>query len=198
MVKKWYTDNKDRDLRYDYNLKESSIVLDLGGYEGQWASDIFSRYACQIIVFEPIDSYAVKIQKRFSSNNKIEVCKYGLGASSRSETINIAADGSSVFSKVQNISGVEKIQILDVKEWIEERGFGHIDLVKINIEGGEYELLERLIELNLVGIIDNIQVQFHAVADDSELRMDTIQRKLSETHQLSYQYKFVWENWSIK
>ena len=38
---------------------------------------------------------------------------------------------------------------------------GKIDLLKINIEGGEYEVLENLIENDLIKNIDNIQIQFH-------------------------------------
>ena len=34
-------------------------------------------------------------------------------------------------------------------------------LMKINIEGGEFELLERLLETRLISRIENIQVQFH-------------------------------------
>ena len=35
-------------LRLDYNLNENSVVFDLGGYEVQWASDIFSKYLSSI------------------------------------------------------------------------------------------------------------------------------------------------------
>ena len=40
----WFKDNGDKTHRLNYNLNEKSIVFDLGGYEGQWASDIFSKY----------------------------------------------------------------------------------------------------------------------------------------------------------
>ena len=49
----WFQNNGDKTLRLNYPLTDKSIVLDLGGYEGQWASDIFSRYCCFIHVFEP-------------------------------------------------------------------------------------------------------------------------------------------------
>ena len=40
-VAPWLADNGDKTYRLDYNLNENSVVFDLGGYEGQWASDIF-------------------------------------------------------------------------------------------------------------------------------------------------------------
>ena len=67
--------------------------------------------------------------------------------------------------------------------------------MKINIEGGEYDLLDRLITTGLVGKIDNIQVQFHEFVPNAKERMQNIQKKLSKTHTPTYQYEFIWENW---
>jgi len=195
MVRKWWADGGDYELRFDYNLNEESLVLDLGGYEGQWASDLYSRYRCNIYVFEPVGSFAKRIKERFHKNSQIEVFQYGLGGSSRAETIHICADGSSLF---RNSHDCEEINIIDIKEWIEGKGFKQINLIKINIEGGEYELLERLIATHLIEMIDNIQVQFHNISDNSCSRMERIQQELRKTHRPIYQYKFVWENWTRK
>jgi len=69
----WFRDQGDKNLRLNYDLDENSMVFDLGGYEGQWASDIFSMYCCSIHVFEPVEEFADKIIKRFSKNKKIIV-----------------------------------------------------------------------------------------------------------------------------
>jgi FkbM family methyltransferase len=195
MVQKWYADGGDYGLRFNYDLGSDSVVLDFGGFEGQWASDLFSRYQCRIYVFEPVNRFAQEITDRFSKNEQIEVFPYGLGGSSRTEKIFISGNGSSVFGASAD---QEKIQIVDAKDWIQERGLGEIALAKLNIEGGEYELLDRLIETGLIKNIKDIQVQFHDVADDSRSRMAKIQQELSKTHQPTYQYEFVWENWTRK
>ena len=70
--------------------------------------------------------------------------------------------------------------------------------MKINIEGAEYDLVEHLIDTKLVEIIRNIQVQFHDFVPNAESRMRKIQEKLRITHSISYQYRFVWENWALK
>ena len=57
MVALWFRDCGDQTKRLDYDLDENSVVFDLGGYEGQWASDIFSRYCCTVYVFEPVKPY---------------------------------------------------------------------------------------------------------------------------------------------
>ena len=67
--------------------------------------------------------------------------------------------------------------------------------MKINIEGGEYELLDRLLDTGLINIIDNLQVQFHDHVDGAIGRMQRIQSRLGTKFNLTYQVPFVWENW---
>ena len=197
MVEKWWADGGDYALRFHYDLDENSMVLDLGGYEGQWASDLFGRYRCSIFIFEPVTSFANRISKRFNKNDKIQVLPYGLGSNSRFDKIRISADASSIFGKSGRL---EKIEIVDVKDWLEKNltDNQHIDLMKINIEGGEYELLDRLIETQLINFVENVQVQFHQISPNSLSHMQRIQADLMKTHKPTYQYKFVWENWTRK
>jgi hypothetical protein len=41
-------------------------------------------------------------------------------------------------------------------------------------------------------------VQFHDFVPNAEPRMRQIQQALAETHELTYAYPFVWENWRRK
>ena len=193
MFRKWCTDGGDEKLRFDYNLNKNSLVVDLGGYQGQWASDIFSRYLCNVLVFEPVSEFAKQIKTRFSKNSEIKVFQYGLGGSTRDVSISLCGTGSSVF---RNSTEKENVTIVDVYDWFSSNRIEAIDLMKINIEGGEYELLERMIETGLISEIGDLQIQFHNIALDSENRMLAIQGALEKTHGLTYQYKFVWENWT--
>ncbi len=192
MIRKWRDDGGDQRLRFDYKLERNSLVMDLGGYQGQWASDLYSRYRCRILIFEPVRSFSSKISDRFRENENIQVFTYGLGATSRTEAIFLHGAGSSTFRKR---SHTENIQIIDVGEWLKQNSIDSVQLMKINIEGGEFELLERLIETQLIGCIENIQVQFHNVALNSSSRMKSIQQGMSRTHHPIYQYRFVWESW---
>ena len=70
--------------------------------------------------------------------------------------------------------------------------------MKINIEGGEYDLLEHFLESGFIKNINNIQIQFHDFIPNAEERMKKIQYELEKTHSLTYQYPFVWENWQRK
>jgi len=192
MLQKWYEDGGDARFRYDYDLDGDSFVMDLGGFEGDWADKIHSRYGCRVTVFEPVAAFAETIRERFESNDDIGVFQYGLGGSSRTEMIYLHGAGTSTFRKRARGEG---IRIVDVEQWFEEHGVDHVQLMKINIEGGEFELLERLLDTGSISRIENVQVQFHNIAVGSTRRMERIQEGMKSTHEPTYQYKFVWENW---
>lgn len=192
-VVQWFKDEGDKTHRLNYNLDENSLVWDLGGYEGQWASDIYGKYSSSIMIFEPYIPYANNIKHRFEPNKKIQIFAFGLGARTEKLGFSVLDNSSSLFA---NGPKNETIDIVSVVDFIKERNITSVDLVKINIEGGEYDFLEKLIESGLIGIFKNIQVQFHDfIIDNAQQRMNNIQKAISLTHKLTYQYEFVWENW---
>ena len=74
----------------------------------------------------------------------------------------------SVWKKFDNGS-VELIKLLDIVQFITEKGIQRIDLMKINIEGEEFNLLPRLLDSPLVQICRNLQIQFHDFVENSEI-----------------------------
>jgi len=172
------------------------VVLDVGGFEGQWASDIFGMYLCNVHVFEPVREHFESISRRFQRNKSIHIYPFGLGASHRKESIAVAGDASS-FMRAQ-ANEAELVEIVAASEFFDERFPGMIDLMKINIEGAEYELLEHLIGHGIIARLKNVQVQFHDFVPHAVERMREIQKVLGVTHKLTYQYPFIWENWRIK
>ena len=192
-LRRWYSDDVDDERRYDYDLGSDSLVIDLGGYKGQWASDIYARYNCRILVFEPVKSFADKIAKRFAHNPRVKVFRVALGANRRQGIIGLNNDGSSVY---RDAPTKDVIQFEDVTEFFAQHNIDSADLMKVNIEGGEYELLPRMIETGLIKTIRHLQIQFHDIEFGSETRMKEICAELSKTHKPTYQYKFVWESWT--
>lgn len=190
----WVQARGDKTLRLDYELEPDSVVLDVGGFEGQWASDIYARYRCKIHVFEPVPEFADFIEKRFEKNPHITVHRYGLGARSRKQDISVEGDRSSVFKPGAGTT----VQLIDATAAFTELGLRSVDLIKINIEGGEYELLDHLSTQGLLRSIRHIQVQFHDFVPDAREEMQRTRKLLARTHEPMYQYPFVWEGWSIR
>lgn len=186
---------EEKSLRYHYDLNENSLVFDVGGYEGQWSSDIFSMYCCKIFCFEPVSLYAKNISLRYQQNPKISIFPFGLGRRNETTYISVNKDSSSVF---KNNNCTEKINIIQISEFLKERNIDNIDLIKINIEGGEYDLLEDLLVSDYIRKLRNIQVQFHDFVKNAKERMNKLQAEISKTHYLTYQFEFIWENWKLK
>jgi FkbM family methyltransferase len=195
MVAKWNADGGDECFRFDYPLTAGSFVLDLGGYQGQWAADLYARHRCRIAVFEPVARFAADIRARFAGNPDVAVYDLGLGGTSRTETLQLRGAGSSTHRRG---GAAETIRIVDADAWLAEHDVAAVALMKINTEGGEFELLERLLDTGRITTIGDIQVQFHDVVRDSAARMEAIQARLRATHEPTYQYRFVWENWRRK
>jgi hypothetical protein len=181
-LKKWAEENRKRDLRLDYpELSSDSIVIDLGGYKGQWTSDIFAKYLCKLYTFEPHPVFYNNILQRFKHNKNVKVYNFGLSSAETKVQFSTEADATSQFIKGGQSEGIKEV-----------------DLMKINIEGGEYDLLEHLISTGWIKNIKQLQIQFHHFIPDAEKRMKSIQDALGSTHDTTYIYKFFWENWRRK
>jgi FkbM family methyltransferase len=182
--------------RYQYDgLDSSSVILDLGGYQGDFAAELFSRYLSKIHVFEPYKPYAKDIATRFKSNPQIETYDYGLSNVDEVQLINIDGESSSIY---KNNTAQAEIQLKNIVDALAKIKIENIDLIKINIEGSEYDLLDFIIESDLIQKIDNLQIQFHDFVPNAVERMREIQERLSITHYPTYQYDFIWENWKRK
>lgn len=195
-IKKWRADNGDQRLIPVHDLNEDSFVMDVGGFHGDFAAEIYARYSCLINIFEPVPHFVDLMKERFEKNPKINIFDIGLGGHTSTETISVNQFSSSIYRKVSE-DAVE-IKIVNIVDWLDENKIEKIDLIKINIEGSEYELLDKFIESPYINRTKEIMIQFHNFFPDAVARMEKIQKKLAETHELSFQYPFIWENWKMK
>ena len=197
--KRWIKDGGDFYNRFNYPLKFNSIVFDVGGFKGQFASDLYSRTPCKIFIFEPIKEYASKISERFKFNPDILIFDFGLYNSNKISKINLLGDASTTERNTNiNSADQQNIKLIDFIEFVKTQNIEEIDLIKINIEGGEYKLLRHIINNNFHEKIKYLQIQFHKVDKDSIIYKKQILNELSKTHNCVFNYEFIWENWIRK
>jgi len=193
-IEEWNSMDGDNTHRINYDLNEKSIVFDVGSYKGEFAEKIYQKYGSKLYCFEPIKTFCRIIESR---NRDFQVYNFGLGGSTRSQEIYMMDNATSIFN-YEKTEEYRTIKIRDIDEVITDLGIDQIDLMKINIEGAEYELLNRIIEKDIVSKISNIQIQFHLFVDNAIGEREKIQEKLQKTHKITYNYDFIWENWEIK
>lgn len=181
-LRTWQGQRLER-LRYEYDLTPDSIVIDLGAYQGEWANEIHARYGCQVIVVEPTEyirdyQHGLIINKAAGTHNG----KMSFGG---------RAYYSSTFEQ-----GDHEYECFDVNTLLEK--YPAINLLKINIEGAEYDVLSHIVGAGLHTRVKNIQVQFHQIQGvPFELWYKEITDKLKLTHSTTWQYPYCWENWQL-
>jgi len=166
-------------------LNDSSIVYSFGiGKDISFDLKCMKIHNCHIYAFDP-----TPISIEFIKNQKLpdlfHFHEYGIGASSA---------GFVEFYLPENVKGVSgsmvshseidknrKINVLmkPLNEILRELGHRHIDVLKMDIEGSEYDVLFNILEHPVT--IDQILVEFHdRLFDQQEFRSKEIVRKLRE------------------
>jgi len=185
----WRQENGDNTYRINYNLNNDSIVVDLGARHGDWAVLIKNRYNPNIYCFEAVPKFCDELtQKGYKT--------FCVAVSDKKEKINLGVFESeaSIFYSESNFEA-DAIPASDIFNLINHN---YIDLMKINVEGAEYKILNELIDNGNINKILNLQVQFHLFDEDNNNQYEPLFQKLSETHELSWRFPFVWENWTLK
>lgn len=192
-LKRWRADGGEA-FRYNYDLTEGDVVIDLGVYKGDWVEKI-SNYDCLVYGFEPVKRFFKIARTRFAGNKRIKLYNCAVGGENRQDKIIIQKDGSGLFG---GVGKCEQVQVKSIRDIWADLNDPFVELIKINVEGAEYEILELALDIGLHIKMRNIQIQFHDFKGlNGRQRRESIRSRLSETHHLTYDYSFVWENWQL-
>ena len=144
------------------------IFIDLGAYDGDTlaqAMDLFSD-CDRFYAFEPfVDSFNALVKKFGGDDKVILICK---GASSKDGEASLfikqtSNEGHSMCATKTNVSK-ESINItsIDFSQFIFDN-FDKTDeiILKVNIEGAEYDMFNKMIEDNSISYIDKIFCEWH-------------------------------------
>jgi FkbM family methyltransferase len=170
-----------------------STVFDFGGYEGEWTATMRRTYDCTVHVFEPHPTFAAALASRFKGDPKVICHDFALGAQNGTLTLSDSADASSVFvTEGAHVTG----RLRAAAAFLSEIDRARIAAAKINIEGGEYDLLPALIASGDIERFDVLAIQFHDYSRGDSARRDAIRAALARTHDCVWNYDFVWECWT--
>lgn len=187
----------DGHILHNADINSDSIVLDVGAFTGKWADAVVELHDPVIFAFEPNPHSFARLEEKARDNSKLRPQQYGLGG--RDETVEFTLNGlgSSMCDDRASNRNVEKIQvkIAAIDSAWQALSLERVDLMKINIEGAEFPLLERMIEKNMLDKVDTFLIQFHEWHPGARRRRAAIQKALSDTHRQEWNYDFVWEKW---
>jgi len=179
----------------------ASVVI-FGGYLGETTAAWLARLpGAKIEVFEPVQTYASSIESRFTGE-KVQVHPYGVAE--RREARNFYALGDATYAEGLPRNGLRvraessvSVNFISISELVDLLP-RNIDVLEVNIEGGEYELLKLLSNAGILGGTINMFIQFHAVGIDTADRIAIVRDELTKTHELVWKYELVWEFWRLR
>jgi hypothetical protein len=156
-------------LRYEYDLNPSDYVIDIGSYRREWADTIKQKFGCHVECFDALDNRAA-----WTHNGTIKL------------------GGQYYYTSAFDDVNKQDFTCVDIAPFLNKE----VALCKINIEGMEYELIMYMINSGLMKNIKNLQVQFHLIDSiDCKTTYRELAKRLRETHSITWQHPFIWENW---
>lgn len=129
-------------------------IFDVGANRGEMTGSYTSLFPdANIYAFEPFPESANIFNTRFSSNKKIQLFPFALGCSIDKKTfyVNVNADTNSLLKpvkmglssdkQVSNISTID-VDVTTISDFCSEKNIDSIDILKLDIQGGELDALK--------------------------------------------------------
>jgi FkbM family methyltransferase len=186
---------KFNDLVNYFSLPENPIVFDAGGFEGDWTYELLKKNpSATVYVFEPVISFYENIKNRYKEQPNVKVFNFGLSDKDRKVKISIEGDCSSVYSETAS----HNIELIDIEKFIKNNNIQRVDLFKINIEGEEYRLMEKVMKSDVMKVFQNFLIQYHRFIDNHVERRNAITSEMETHYKNIFNNEFVWEGWGVK
>lgn len=167
---------------------EKVLCLDCGAHAGLM-SDIFLWCGAQTHAFEPNPTILPFLKKKFSKQILDgEFVLNPVAVSDNDGEMDLFVDGGGALSQGIRIVGeskemksIQKIQVVDLVRYIKELGDANIYFLKIDVEGAEFGILEKLIAEDLHTKIKYIACETHErFFSDGEEKMQKIRKLIRE------------------
>src|SRR5574344_540801 len=154
------------------NIDKSSLFIDCGANVGDISSLFLSRGA-KVIAFEPDLLAFSRLQKRFSGGQRIELINIAVADSDgkamfyyhkerlKSEGVEFTVSSSLLREKI-NVDGEHgvEVEIVDLCKYIDNLG-RNVDILKMDIEGEEIAVLNKMISEDTYKKVGLILVETH-------------------------------------
>lgn len=168
--------------------KENPVVLDCGGHIGSfslWAKHLNS--SSKVFVMEPVVENLELLKKNLSLNKRtdVTVIPFALYGQSGHFYINLDGrpfDAGQVVSSRPTSGKYFEIDALTLSEVLEQNGLTRVDLMKMDIEGSEYSVINASLEtlsVSVKRIIMEYHIDSHANGRDEIVTALTANNKFS-------------------
>ena len=164
--KQWYGNGYGGFYVVPQYLNEHSIIYSFGiGEDISFDKELILRHNCLVYGFDPTPKSIkwIRDQQQSLSNNFV-FCEYGIGIKSGKENFFLPKNTSHVSGSFINQINVNEMETIEVylksfKDITSEFGHQTIDILKMDIEGAEYLVLDDILNSDIQ--INQILIEFH-------------------------------------
>ncbi len=166
-------------------LDKKSIIYSFGiGKDISFDLKCIKKHGCSVYGFDPTPVSIQYIQS-IKTPDQFNFMDYGISTKSGYHTFFLpsnprAVSGSTVANETVNQNNSIEVEMKAFEEIVYSTGHKHIDVLKMDIEGAEYEVLKSILDSDFS--IDQILVEFHdRIFDTTVLKskeiVDLLKRK---------------------
>ena len=152
-------------------------IFDVGANVGEYSKLLLNHFGktADIWAFEPSPVTFKKLLSELQYVNNIHLLNFGFGDIESRTKLYSLGEGSksgSVYKRKLDHKGwemsfVEDVKIRTIDSFCHEQGIGHINVLKLDVEGHELKVLEGAKKMHEQGKIDFIQFEFGSPHVDS-------------------------------
>lgn len=165
---------------YDcYGIKDVDTVFDIGANSGLFSLYLLQNGCKNLYAFEPSKYTVNNLHSILSEYNNYELIEKAVYINDDDLKFYITENNSTIgsifkdhVSKNSGNSQTREITVpaISLKSFVNDRGLKRIGLIKMDIEGAEYEIIENL-EDDIFEITDSFLIEFHQNDNGQAKRM---------------------------
>lgn len=181
-----------KEQKHEVLIYQGDVVIDLGGYRGDWSAMLLDAAPIDFTlhIFEPIAEYAAQIQERFAKDSRAQLHTLAASTFYGMIPMTVAGDGSTSHRGEPD----RLVDCTDFVDFLAKHCPQGVKLLKMNVEGEEFALLEHLIGSGAIKTVESLLIQFHSDTDLAS-NYQSVRLVLSETHTGPETEDWTWEIW---
>ncbi|MEZ6123679.1 MAG: FkbM family methyltransferase [Planctomycetaceae bacterium] len=182
LVRRAYFNSSNHDIRtngealvlkrcYDACMKENGpfVFFDVGANVGDWTTVALEIcQPCQAHLFEIVPETRLLLEKAHGDRRNVTINKCGLSNCSQSIKIRFYPSASTGSSEYALPWGVDHVMIdadcMRGDDYMQQSGLSRVHFLKIDVEGGDYKVLQGFERSLSEGKIDFVQFEYNKAA----------------------------------
>lgn len=190
----WFLFNREK-LNYRIKFKSDGLILDIGSYLGDYTKKVLARNPGMTFwLYELNPEYFNACLIRFKDGQNVTVYQKAVNADGRYFQMQIDGLRSRLELNISyEVLQTASIGIQEIFDSVSE-----IELLKLNIEGMEYECLDQLVRSESLVKARHLLIQFHNFEGGSKSKRDVLRSKISKDFNNIYTFDWMWELWIRK